>query len=305
MNPVENGRFRAFTAGFSLAVILLLFVTTAFQANASVLPLRREFSEKFLSFGKDLDFNPEYLDPLQESYKLTFTNKEIDHELDLHYFGARYYHAQLPRFISPDPVSGNPANPISWNRYLYCHNDPVNKFDPDGRDLQFANGVSGDFKTKVTIAIDYLNEHGAAGIIAQLHSEDEIIYLDESASPRSAYSSNSSTIYWNPDNATLSENGETISPALSLVHESGHAVRDKTDPVGYENDVNHKYASKSKEGKWSNAEEKRNIQEIEWSAAEKLGEDKRTSHRGTKYKVLGPTTVKPMVEFQITVTANE
>jgi RHS repeat-associated protein len=66
---------------------------------------------------------------------LTFTNKEIDYYLDLHYFGARYYHSTFPRFISPDPVSGNPMNPISWNRYLYCRNDPINAIDPDGEDL--------------------------------------------------------------------------------------------------------------------------------------------------------------------------
>ncbi|RQV96849.1 hypothetical protein EH221_04515 [bacterium] len=86
-----------------------------------------------LPFGKDLSFDPGNPNPMEASYKLTFTNKEIDHALDLHYFGARYYHAQVPRFISPDPVSGNPANPLSWNRYLYCRNDPLNKYDPDGR----------------------------------------------------------------------------------------------------------------------------------------------------------------------------
>jgi RHS repeat-associated protein len=57
----------------------------------------------------------------------------IDYNLDLHYFGARYYTADFPRFISPDPVSGRLTNPISWNRYLYCANDPINYFDPDGR----------------------------------------------------------------------------------------------------------------------------------------------------------------------------
>jgi RHS repeat-associated protein len=64
----------------------------------------------------------------------------IDYNLDLHTFGARYYTADFPRFISPDPVSGNPMNPISWNRYLYCRNDPVNYFDPDGEDFIFLLG---------------------------------------------------------------------------------------------------------------------------------------------------------------------
>ena len=101
-----------------------------------------------LSFGKDISFNSD-VNPEEASYNLinlcssqntqatnypetrnygsqAFTNKEIDRELDLHYFGARYYHADRPRFISPDPLSGNPEIPLSWNRYLYCRNDPVN-----------------------------------------------------------------------------------------------------------------------------------------------------------------------------------
>jgi RHS repeat-associated protein len=45
---------------------------------------------------------------------------------------AANYHPELPRFISPDPVGGKPAIPLSWNRYLYCRNDPINYFDPDG-----------------------------------------------------------------------------------------------------------------------------------------------------------------------------
>ena len=67
-------------------------------------------------------------------YLLNFTNKEIDYKLDLHYFGARYYTADFPRFISPDPVSGKLETPITWNRYLYCANDPINYIDPDGRE---------------------------------------------------------------------------------------------------------------------------------------------------------------------------
>ncbi len=85
-------------------------------------------------FGKDLVVGDDPPDIVRESYLLNFTNKEIDYTLDLHYFGARYYHSTFPRFISPDPVGGNPMLPITWNRYLYCRNDPVNYFDPNGED---------------------------------------------------------------------------------------------------------------------------------------------------------------------------
>jgi RHS repeat-associated protein len=86
-------------------------------------------------FGKDVAYSDG--DIVRESYLLNFTNKEIDYNLDLHYFGARYYTADFPRFISPDPVSGKPMNPLTWNRYLYCANDPINYIDPDGNDREF------------------------------------------------------------------------------------------------------------------------------------------------------------------------
>lgn len=93
-----------------------------------------------LPFGMDLEFDP-VQHPEEAEYNLTFTNKELDRALDLHYFGARYYHASYPRFISPDPVGGTPEIPISWNRYLYCRNDPVNFFDPNGeRELPYVEG---------------------------------------------------------------------------------------------------------------------------------------------------------------------
>ena len=81
-------------------------------------------------------------DIVRESYLLNFTNKEIDYTLDLHYFGARYYQSTFPRFISPDPVGGYPMLPITWNRYLYCRNDPVNYLDPDGLEVVVSDALA-------------------------------------------------------------------------------------------------------------------------------------------------------------------
>jgi len=69
-----------------------------------VWPQRDGQPNETLPFGKDLDFDRTNPDPVEASYKLTFTNKEIDHDLDLHYFGARYYNAGNTQFLSPDPV---------------------------------------------------------------------------------------------------------------------------------------------------------------------------------------------------------
>ncbi len=88
---------------------------------------------KLLPFGQELETNQPGTQT-ELSYNLNFTNKELDRALKLNYFGSRYYHPDLPRFLSVDPVSGKPGIPLSWNRYLYCRNDPVNYLDPDGED---------------------------------------------------------------------------------------------------------------------------------------------------------------------------
>jgi RHS repeat-associated protein len=49
----------------------------------------------------------------------------------------RYYASTYGRFVSPDPyrASGGPANPQSWNRYAYVAGDPINFYDPHGRNM--------------------------------------------------------------------------------------------------------------------------------------------------------------------------
>lgn len=51
---------------------------------------------------------------------------------DLDYMHARYYKPMWGRFLSFDPVGGNPRNPQSWNRYAYVLSNPVNFIDPLG-----------------------------------------------------------------------------------------------------------------------------------------------------------------------------
>ena len=61
-----------------------------------------------------------------------FTGKELDDETGLYYFNARYYDADLGRFISVDPVAGSNTDPQSWNRYAYALDNPIRYRDPSG-----------------------------------------------------------------------------------------------------------------------------------------------------------------------------
>ena len=47
-------------------------------------------------------------------------------------YKASFYAPYLNRFLQPDSVIPDPANPQSWNRFSYVENRPVNATDPTG-----------------------------------------------------------------------------------------------------------------------------------------------------------------------------
>jgi RHS repeat-associated protein len=53
----------------------------------------------------------------------------------LDYMHARYYSPISGRFLSVDPVLGDPRVPQSWNRYAYVQNNPLRYTDPTGTSL--------------------------------------------------------------------------------------------------------------------------------------------------------------------------
>jgi RHS repeat-associated protein len=59
-----------------------------------------------------------------------FTQKELDSNTGLYYFGARYYDPSIGRFISVDPLA---EENTAWSPYSYSKNNPLNRIDPDGR----------------------------------------------------------------------------------------------------------------------------------------------------------------------------
>jgi hypothetical protein len=55
---------------------------------------------------------------------------------------ARYYLPQIGRFVSPDSIVPDPANPQSFNRYAYVRNNPINLSDPTGH--MECSGIQGE-----------------------------------------------------------------------------------------------------------------------------------------------------------------
>ena len=90
-----------------------------------------------------------------------FNAKELDEETGLYYYGARYYDPRTSVWISVDPLAEKYPNVGS---YVYCFNNPVKFFDPDGKAIFYS-------RTGV-----YLGDNGA---------DDKKVYLmNEGVRPR-------------------------------------------------------------------------------------------------------------------------
>jgi len=79
--------------------------------------------------GVSLSANFEAMKGFPRTYRLTACNYSYIQLID---FNARFYSPRLGRFIQPDIVIPNPANPQSLNHYAYVRNNPINYVDPSG-----------------------------------------------------------------------------------------------------------------------------------------------------------------------------
>ena len=61
--------------------------------------------------------------------RFLFTGREWLADLRIYDYRHRLYHPELGRFLQPDPKHFEAGD---FNLYRYCHNDPINRVDPDG-----------------------------------------------------------------------------------------------------------------------------------------------------------------------------
>ena len=66
-----------------------------------------------------------------------YRGEQYDPDLMLYYLRARYFNPLTGRFLTRDPENGKRVMPKSLHKYVYAGNDPVNRFDPTGRDFMF------------------------------------------------------------------------------------------------------------------------------------------------------------------------
>ncbi len=86
----------------------------------------------YTPFGEPVDWTGPQSGP--KELLLTFNSQRYDDNSGLYYFGARYYDAELGRFMTPDTILPDPMNPRKLNRYAFAGGNPVRYSDPTGHD---------------------------------------------------------------------------------------------------------------------------------------------------------------------------
>ena len=97
-----------------------------------------------------------------------YAGYQYDNDLKQYYLWARMYSPYLARFNGYDPVRGDYKSPLTLNPYLYCLNDPVNRWDPSGR---LFLDISSAMVTRAKLTMDSYNvASGAMDIARQLNA---------------------------------------------------------------------------------------------------------------------------------------
>jgi RHS repeat-associated protein len=93
---------------------------------------RAEPAAKEKSGASDCCIRENWHPPLKLASSMQFTGHYREREGSSYYAQQRYYRPGLGRFNRIDPWSGDEANPITLNKYLYANGNPLIYVDPDG-----------------------------------------------------------------------------------------------------------------------------------------------------------------------------
>lgn len=63
---------------------------------------------------------------------MRYTSQGEEAAIGLYFYKARWYDAELRRFVQADTIVPEPGNPQSLNRYSYVLNNPLRYIDPTG-----------------------------------------------------------------------------------------------------------------------------------------------------------------------------
>ncbi len=61
-----------------------------------------------------------------------YNSQELDKETNYYFYNARHYDPEIARFVTPDTVIDGEMSTQGWNRFAYCHGNPIIYRDPTG-----------------------------------------------------------------------------------------------------------------------------------------------------------------------------
>ncbi|MCK7474255.1 MAG: DUF2380 domain-containing protein [Rhodopseudomonas palustris] len=138
-NPAMKG---SFVAGFRRAharaaltvvkrAMAFTFIHTDHLGTARMVT---DMDGKIVSTHDYNAYGEERTEELLEHNSHKFTGHERDIETGLDYMMARMYSSNVPRFLQTDPgYDYKMEDPMSWNLYSYCGNNPIMRVDPTGK----------------------------------------------------------------------------------------------------------------------------------------------------------------------------
>ncbi len=120
--------------------------------------------------------------------KYRYSGKELQEdaiqngELDWYDYGARFYDAALGRWHLPDPVA---EKSYSKTPFHYCSNNPISRFDPDGRDDYYYNKGNWQIKRNdnkyhtLTIngGLQWRSDKLYVGALDRIHLENTVTFM--------------------------------------------------------------------------------------------------------------------------------
>ncbi len=89
------------------------------------------------------------------SNAITYAGYYFDDETGYYYLRSRYYNPETARFITEDSFNGFYTDPLSLNKYTYCHNSPIIFVDEDGNFVLSALIIGTIVGAVVGAAVDY------------------------------------------------------------------------------------------------------------------------------------------------------
>jgi RHS repeat-associated protein len=241
-----------------------------------------------------------------------YNGKELDmmHGLNTYDYGARQYYSVVPAWDRVDPLC---EKYYGTSPYVYCHDNPVNRIDPDGRIVKIWYGPKGNEKcytftgfhgkksilvpnnafVKAVIKSYVYNAKNGGGkkFIEAAYSKKTIYVADariyNEGKDDSGNIANQITVNWNPELGIITTEGGRQSPATQLEHEIDHALDEAR------NAHNHLERQNTPDPQYDTKEDRRVVTGSESETAKANGEATRRNHDGTPYRTAGPTTTRP------------